>query len=142
MIKQFLRILIALIGVAGLGITAKAQAVDQIEVNIPFEFAVNGKTLPAGNYRVDRVFNNSSRALILSGFDNNISAMVLPSEVSGSYADKAQVTFEQAGDQHFLSKIETAKHSFNIPVPRAEVMQALAKLPSGTSFSSSETGSK
>jgi hypothetical protein len=44
--KQYLRIVIALIGVAGLGITTRAQAVDQAMVNIPFEFVVAGKTLP------------------------------------------------------------------------------------------------
>ena len=35
--KQYLRILIALIGVAGLGIAAKSQETDKIVVNIPYE---------------------------------------------------------------------------------------------------------
>lgn len=46
--KQYLRIVIALIGFVSLGITARAQTVDQVVVNIPFEFVVAGKTLPAG----------------------------------------------------------------------------------------------
>ena len=49
-----MRILIALIGVAGLGIAAKSRETDKIVVNIPYEFVVVGKTLPAGTYGVSR----------------------------------------------------------------------------------------
>jgi hypothetical protein len=52
--KQYLRILIALIGVPGLGIAAKSQETDKILVNIPYEFVVVGKTLPAGTYGMGR----------------------------------------------------------------------------------------
>ena len=38
--KQYLRILIALIDVDGLGIAAKGQGTDKIVVNIPYEFVV------------------------------------------------------------------------------------------------------
>jgi hypothetical protein len=44
--KQCFRIVIALIGFAALGITAKTQAVDQVVVNIPFEFAAPGTAVP------------------------------------------------------------------------------------------------
>jgi hypothetical protein len=50
--KQYLRILIALIGVAGLGIAAKSQEADKIVVSMPYEFVVVGKTLSAGTYGV------------------------------------------------------------------------------------------
>jgi hypothetical protein len=36
--KQYLRILMAVVGLAGLGVTAKAQDLDQVVVTIPFEF--------------------------------------------------------------------------------------------------------
>ena len=139
--KQYLRIVIALVGFAGLGITAKAQAVDQVAVNIPFEFVVAGKTLPAGNYRVNRVSNTDSRILALSSFENNVSAMILPTEVASSLSDKAEITFEQVGDQHFLSKIETADHSFTIPVSRSEILEAEAKSNSATPASGGASGS-
>ena len=48
--RQCLRIVIALIAVAVFGIGVKAQVLDQIEVNIPYQFVVAGKTLPAGTY--------------------------------------------------------------------------------------------
>jgi hypothetical protein len=139
--KQYLRIVIALIGVAGLGITTKAQAVDQVMVNIPFEFVVAGKTLPAGNYRVNRVSHTDSRTLVLSSFENNVSAMVHPAEVESSSDDKAQVSFEEVVGEHFLSKIETANHLFTIPVSRSAILEAAARSHSGISAPGSASGS-
>jgi hypothetical protein len=139
--KQYLRILMALVGVAGFGVTAKAQVADQVVVNIPFEFAVNGKTLPAGTYRVNRVSDTDSRALILSSFEKDASVIVLAAQVASSPAEKATLTFEQVGDQRFLSKIQTSDHAFTIPVSRSEILQAEAKSPSGTSASASAAGS-
>ena len=107
--KQYLRSLIVLIGVAGLAMAARGQAVDQIVVNIPYEFVAAGKTLPAGTYRVNRV-GLTDPALILSSLENGSSVLVLPTQVESTNDDKAQVSFEQVGGQHFLSKIETADH--------------------------------
>jgi hypothetical protein len=141
--KYYLRILIALIGVAGLGMTAKAQAVDQIVVNIPYGFTVAGQTLPAGTYRVNRVYSNDPGILILSSFENGAGAMILPTtQVERSSAGNIHVSFEQVGGQRFLSKIETANHVFTIPVSRSEILEAAAKSPSGTSASGSSAGSK
>jgi hypothetical protein len=139
--KQYLRFVIAVVGFAGLGLTAKAQAVDQVVVNIPFEFAVAGKTLPAGNYRVNRVSETDSRVLVLSSFENNVSALVLPTEIANRFDEKAQLTFEQVGDQHFLSKIETADHAFTIRVSRSEILEAEAKSHNATPASGSASGS-
>ena len=135
--KHSLRILIALIGVAGLGMAAKGQVADQIVVNIPYEFVAAGKTLPAGTYRVNRVSDTDQEALVLSSFENGASAIVLSTQVKSSSADKPQVTFEQVGGQHFLSKIETADHLFTISLSRSAILEAAAKSPSGTSASGS-----
>ncbi len=135
--KLCLRIVVALVGFAGLGITAKAQAVDQIVVTIPFEFVVAGKTLPAGTYRVNRVSDDRLDGLIFSSVENRASAIVHPIEVKSARADKAQVSFEKAGDQHFLSKIETADNVFTIPVSRAAILLASGKSHTGTASGSS-----
>lgn len=137
--KQYLRFVITLI-VASLGITAKSQAVGQVAVNIPFEFAVAGKTLPVGNYRVNRVSHTDSRVLVLSSFENNVSALILPTEIASCFDDEAKLTFEQVGDEHFLSKVETADHVFTIPVSHAEILEAAWRSPSRTFASRSSAG--
>ena len=133
--KHYLRFLIALIGVAGLGVSAKGQAVDQIAVNIPHEFVVAGKTLPPGTYRVNRLSDSHPEVLILSSFESRAGLMVRSTEVKSTRADKPEVSFEQIDGQYFLSKIETADHVFTIPVSRSEILEAAAKSARGTSAS-------
>jgi len=135
--KLCLRIAVALVSFAGLGITAKAQAVDQVVVTIPFEFVVTGKTLPAGTYRVNRVSDDRWAGLIFSSFENRASAIVHPIEVESTSDDKAHVSFETAGGEHFLSKIETANNVFTIPVSRAAILLASEKSHTNGSSGSS-----
>jgi hypothetical protein len=132
--KQCLRILIALIAFASLGTAAKGRAIDQIKVDIPYDFVVAGKTLPPGTYKVNRVTVSHQKGLVISSLDNRVSAIVLPIEVEDSDVDKAQVSFEQVAGEHFLSKVETANHSFTIPIPRSATLAAGRSL-SGTSAS-------
>jgi hypothetical protein len=134
MIRQSLRIVTALLGFVALGATAKAQVLDQIVVDVPFEFVVGGKTLPAGAYRANRVSLTGDRfeGLILRSLDNpRASVMVLPTEVEDARGDNAQLTFERVGGQHFLSKIDTGDNVYNIQVLRSTTLLASTPSPSG-----------
>jgi hypothetical protein len=147
--RQYLRILIALVGFASLGMSAKAQARDQLVVKIPFDFVAAGKTLPAGTYRVNRlsIDDRWGAGLIVRNLKNSESAIVHPTQVESDYgldnwfgpdeAEKGRATFEQAGDQHFLSRIETGEHVFTIPVSREAILEASAKSHSGSASGSS-----
>jgi hypothetical protein len=139
--KLSLRIAVALVGFAGLGITAKAQQFsqvsDQVVVTIPFEFVVAGKTLPAGTYRVNRLSNDKGAGLILRSFETRAGVIVHPIDVQSAPADKAQVSFETAGGEHFLSKIQTADNVFTIPVSRAAILLASGKSHTNTASGSS-----
>jgi hypothetical protein len=135
--KLCLRIAVALVSFAGLGITAKAQVVDQVVMTVPFQFVVGGETLPAGTYRVNRLSDDKWEGLILSSFENRAGAMVHPIEVESTHDGKPHVSFEIAGGEHFLSKIETADNVFTIPVSRKAILLALEKPHSDSSSGSS-----
>ena len=134
--KHCLRILIALFSFAGLGMAARGQVRDQIVVTIPFDFVVDGKTLPAGTYNVNRVTDSNPKTLILHSFGNRTSVIVLPTRIAGGSADKVHVNFERVGGQYFLSKIVTADNVFTVAVPRSAIMQAAAYLRTSASGSS------
>jgi len=53
-VKKYANFLLTLICLLGLGSAANAQGRGQIVVELPFEFVVSGKTLPAGTYTVSR----------------------------------------------------------------------------------------
>ena len=135
--KNLLRVAVALVGFAGLGITAKAQVADQIVVTIPFEFVVAGKTLPAGTYRANRVSDDKWAGLIFSSVETRAGVIVRPTEVQSASADQAKVSFEKAGDEHFLSKIQTGDNLFTIPVSRNAILLASGKSHSNTASGSS-----
>jgi hypothetical protein len=109
----------------GLGISARAQDVDKLAVNVPFEFVAGGQTLPAGTYSVSRVSSQVNRALVIRGGDDN-SVFLLPAffdggpvSVNGGSADHAELGFEHVGDKYFLSKVETLGGVYAFRTPRA-----------------------
>jgi len=130
--KQYLRILLAAAGFAGLGITAKAQVLDQVVVTIPFEFVVAGKTLPAGTYRTNRISNDKYEGLILSSVENHVSVILHPTMVESTHDENAQASFQETGDQRFLTTIETGDNLFTIPESSVAIQEALAKSHNGT----------
>lgn len=114
--KLFSRIAIALVAVAALGITTKAQAVDYLVVTVPFQFVVNGTTLPAGTYRLHRLSETDpSAGLVLSNFDGRAIAAVLAIDVQSAPDDRPELTFVTAGGQHVLTRVQTADNLFDIP---------------------------
>jgi hypothetical protein len=136
--KHGVRILTAFLGLAAVGAAAHGQVLDQLTVKIPYEFVVAGKTLPAGTYKVNRVDYRDSRVLALSSFENRVTAFVLANEVAGiTGAEKPGVSFEQVGNQHLLSKIETAEHVFTISVSSPAGVELAMKRPAGQSGSGS-----
>jgi hypothetical protein len=126
--KYYLRILLVLVGFAGLSGIARAQEHVQIIVNLPFEFVVSGKTLPAGTYTVTRLLSeNGLQGLILSSRENRVSVLAHPVEIEIGNADKSSVSFERVGESNFLSKVATTDAIYTISVPRAATTQAAMK---------------
>jgi hypothetical protein len=135
--KQYLRILMALVGFAAFAMAARAQTVDQIVVTIPYEFVAAGKTLPAGTYRVHRISNDRFSGLVFSSFENGTSVFVHPIDVENADGQNVHVAFRQIEGQYFLSQIETADNVFNVSVPRSATLLASGKSHNGVSASSS-----
>jgi hypothetical protein len=134
---KYVRMLVAVIGLLGVGAAADAEDRSEMVVALPFDFVVSGKTLPAGTYTVSRVSDDRYDGLILSSYGRHASVLVRPIEIEGASADKPQVSFERAREQHFLSTIQTARDVYNIPVSRSVIREAAARLPKNTPDSGS-----
>ena len=124
MSKHVLRMLIVLVGLAGFGMAARAQTIDQIEVKVPCEFVVGSKVLPAGTYKVRRINESFERALSLTNTENGATAFILVTSVDSRHYDNAAVSFEQVGDKFFLNRIQTMGHVFTIPVSHSAILEA------------------
>jgi hypothetical protein len=94
--------LLSLLLVAG---SAIAQTV-HVRANIPFNFAVGSKTLPAGTYDVGTIDNINNKILLLQARDGNASMMVNSNAAENlEPADKTKLVFNQYGNRYFLAQI-------------------------------------
>src|SRR5579864_969798 len=94
--------LLSLLLVAG---SAIAQTV-HVRANIPFNFAVGSKTLPAGTYDIGTIDNVNTKILRLQARDGDSSMVVNSNDAETlNPADESKLVFNQYGNRYFLSQI-------------------------------------
>src|SRR5690349_24642565 len=83
-----------------------AQSSHYFRVIIPFEFAMSGKTLPAGEYLVRRVSPDRAEWLALTSVNGRTRQTVVTHNVrSGTSGADSKLVFRRYGDQYFLAQI-------------------------------------
>jgi len=123
--RNFFRWFVVSLFALGFGVAAQAQEPDRLVVNVPYDFMVNGTTLPAGKYDVRRSSDIDLHILSISSFENHVHAVTLATDVDQARDVRPGATFARTGDLSVLTKIQTADHVFTIPVPRS-AKQAIA----------------
>ena len=111
--KQLLKAVTMLVAIVTLAfasaLAASAQNSTSIVVNIPFEFSVRGKTLPAGEYIVTRATQNDQSGLTIKNADGNGSAIVLTKTVDANERQsQSRLVFNRYGSHYFLSQVWTS----------------------------------
>ena len=118
----------------GLSVGARAQDVDGVVVTVPFDFVAGGATLPAGQYRINRVNPGVNRELLIHSYSNG-GAFVLPVVFDGVLTDQPTLSFEHIGSWYFLSKIKTPGGVYSMKTPPENIALAQAKSQSTSSSS-------
>ncbi|MGH9961600.1 MAG: hypothetical protein ACREBC_31490 [Pyrinomonadaceae bacterium] len=111
--KQLVKALtkIGLLSVMGMVIaagSAQGQSLaDKIRANIPFDFMVGDKKLPAGEYSIGRARQESSDTwLLIRSVDGRSYVIRLTSRVEAQEPkDKGTLVFHSYGDQYFLYQV-------------------------------------
>ncbi|MGI8897095.1 MAG: hypothetical protein ACR2IB_01755 [Pyrinomonadaceae bacterium] len=109
--RQILRgltmlMLIAAVALMAALVSAHAQS-RSVVADIPFEFAVGGKSLKAGEYSV-RAFTTKGDALLISNQDSNDSAIRLTHSIQARIVpQRAKLVFHRYGQRYFLSEVWT-----------------------------------
>ena len=107
--KQILKGFTMLVLVLGLAfvsavVSANGQAIKQVRANIPFQFVVGDKSLPAGEYAV-KPFTDS-RVLAIDNRDSHASALRMTSEIAGNRkSENARLVFHRYGNRYFLAEV-------------------------------------
>src|SRR6267154_4256737 len=89
-------------------VTASAQSERIRVINIPFNFIVDQKTLPAGEYTVEPNRKDSDRVWLIQSSDGHAGVLVMTMLSHASKTqEKVKLVFHQYGAQYFLSQIWT-----------------------------------
>ena len=123
--KSYFIVVLTLTCLLGAALTAHAQDSRSIVVNVPFEFVAGARVLPAGRYSVEPIFRDSGSALVIHGYGNSV--FLLPIVFDGVSGGQANVRFEQVGNEHFLSKIETPVGAYTIAISRPMTNSVMVK---------------
>ena len=117
-----------------LAAAASAGDVDRLVVNIPYDFVVSGKTLPAGTYTVQRLSDYDEHPLSISCVEHRTSAIIVSGEVEPAVQAHPSVTFINSRNRYFLTRIQTGQHVFNLRASNKSVQEAAnSKYLSGNS---------
>ena len=114
------RVFLAAMLLLGTAMVATAQV--DVRVDVPFDFNLNGKTLPAGTYTVARAFDGNPGVLVLSGAGAQPIAFNVGK--ASSRMTGASLSFHQLGETYFLSGVTTATGKYSLPRTRAERLAA------------------
>lgn len=107
MAKQVSKAMVMLVLVAAVAFVtttaANGQTRSRLSANVPFEFTIGDKSLPAGEYNISGLYN-SGEAIVVSNGDNSAirlsNALISPERQKNS-----KLVFHRYGDRYFLAEV-------------------------------------
>jgi hypothetical protein len=117
--KAFFR-MTGMLSLAFLAATQTVRAQEPVLANIPFEFTAGNRTLPAGEYRVQKTALGSSMLLIQST-DQSAAVIVLSSAATENVSQtQSRLVFHRYGNRYFLSKVWVAGYAQGRELPKSK----------------------
>ena len=102
--------LLVVVTLAAAAVPANAQSPNSVKANIPFEFIVADKTLPAGAYAVTAA-DAARDALMIQSADGKNSALRMSGPTEQKNKRRAQMVFHRYGQNYFLAQVWNGESS-------------------------------
>ena len=123
--KQAYTMIAMIVLVGSLTMAAQAQTNGRIALiaNIPFQFSIGNKSLPAGEYTVRSTIDDSRNVMLLiQSLDGKTSAMLQTSTVEGKAQERAKLVFHRYANQYFFAQawVDGEKTGLEASKSRAE----------------------
>jgi len=104
------------------------QAQEPVVVNIPFEFVAGKATLPAGEYRVEKLENGSAVVLIHRAQPGaSVLVMTMASQANAPHLD-SKLIFNRYGNRYFLSQYWSAGSSRGRLLPKSAREKEISRI--------------
>lgn len=107
-------------------VSVQAQSGSKLEVNIPFEFQVGSQTLPAGEYSVKRLTQNSVLVRSRDG-QRSVVAQTPRAITADENGKQEKLVFNQYGNQYFLSQVWMVRSSDGRALRKSDAEQQAAR---------------
>src|SRR6266567_2316478 len=110
----------ALFTLTSLFTAGNALALDHaLQANVPFDFTISGKTLPAGTYTITSV---SSNVIQIRSRDGHYTVFTTTFADGKHAAGGGKLVFDKYGERYFLSEVlcPSAEMSLAIPTSKLE----------------------
>jgi hypothetical protein len=135
--KQLYTMIAGLAVTLAMGVAAHAQTGNYARhiVNIPFEFNIGDKAMPAGEYAIRRVNPTSDRGVLQITRKGGASILVATNDVVGKARSASTLVFNCYGRNRYLAEVWTAGESLGLQARRSRGERAaeneLAQLRAG-----------
>jgi hypothetical protein len=115
---------IALLAIANFAMagTSFAQS-NGVRANVPFDFTVGNKLLPAGTYTIKE---QSDHVIVIQNHDKPIAMLSLVNGDSNRSPNGGKLKFHRYGSQYFLSEILCDQANMNLQVPTSKTEKTTA----------------
>jgi hypothetical protein len=115
---------IALLAIANFAMagTSFAQS-NGVRANVPFDFTVGNKLLPAGTYTIKE---QSDHMIVIQNHDKPIAMLSLVNGDSNRSPNGGKLKFHRYGSQYFLSEILCDQANMNLQVPTSKTEKTTA----------------
>jgi hypothetical protein len=119
--------LIVVIALATAVASANAQSSNKVVADVPFEFSVGYKTLPAGEYSVKAVVT-AGDALMIQSADGKTLALRL-SEATERMKNKThpRLVFHRYGERYFLAEVWTGSDNIGRQLLKSQEERAIER---------------
>lgn len=111
---------VAVIILAGFCTAGSLQAQShEVRANVPFDFTVGSKHLPAGNYSFVSEANDT---IVIRSYKDKIEvlSMTFHTDEKPANANWSTLVFNKYGDQYFLREIRCPSIAVNVELPRSK----------------------
>ena len=101
----------------------------QLRGHVTFQFVVGGKTLPAGDYVVERIDRRAAQeTLLIRSVDGRSSVLVRtsPADVKGRRGE-ARLIFRCYGESRFLAQLRVGDGDAGLQMPKSRAERALER---------------
>jgi hypothetical protein len=106
MLKQSVRAVILFFSLIMSVVSANAQSTHRFKVDVPFQFILNGQTLPAGNYVIERTDPAKPNIVTLKSADSGILRVIITQRVERDNPSTASsLIFIRREGKHYLFQV-------------------------------------